>query len=125
MSYSLIVADEFSSERILSAIADPYSRKILAKTMHEALGTLVLANECDIPVTTVYRRIDELVRAGLIAPVKTARTKDGKWVDLYRSTVKRVDICSENGGLFVGLVKNEMSTGNFTRASTSVRHKRS
>ena len=122
-TYSLIVADEFSSQKILSAIADPYSRKILARTMHESLGALVLAKECDIPVTTAYRRIEELVHAGLIAPVKATRTKDGKWFDLYRSTVKRVDISSENGGLLVGLVENEISAGKFTRASTAVRHK--
>ena len=114
-TYSLIVADEFSSQRILSAIADPYSRKILASTMHEALGALTLAKECDIPVTTVYRRIEELVRAGLVASAKASRTKDGKWFDLYRSTVKRIDVSSENGALFVGLVKNERLSDKFTR----------
>jgi helix-turn-helix protein len=106
-AYSSIIADEFSSQRILSAIADPYSRKILASTAHEALGALSLAKECGIPVTTVYRRIEELVRAGLVASVRAARTKDGKWFDLYRSTVKRIDVSSENGTLSVGLVTNE------------------
>lgn len=106
VAYSSIVADEFSSQRILSAIADPYSRKILASTAYEALGALTLAKECGIPVTTVYRRIEELVRAGLVASVRAARTRDGKWFDLYRSTVKRIDVSSENGALSVGLVKN-------------------
>jgi hypothetical protein len=121
-TYSLIVADEFSSQRILSAIADPYSRKILSSTMHEALGALTLAKECDIPVTTVYRRIEELVHAGLVASARASRTKDGKWFDLYRSTVKRIDISSENGTLFVGLVKNERLSDKLTRAPTSVQH---
>ncbi len=119
-TYSLIVADDFSSQRILSAIADPYSRKILSSTMHEALGALTLAKECDIPVTTVYRRIEELVRAGLVASAKASRTKDGKWFDLYRSTVKRIDVSSENGALFVGLVKNEKIPDKFTRTPTAM-----
>ena len=106
-AYSSIIADEFSGQRILSAIADPYSRKILASTTREALGALALAKECGIPVTTVYRRIEELLQTGLVASVRASRTKDGKWFDLYRSTVKRIDVSSENGTLFVGLVKNE------------------
>ena len=123
-AYSLIVADEFSSQRILSAIADPYSRKILASTMHGALGALTLAKECHIPVTTVYRRIEELVDAGLVAPARASRTKDGKWFDLYRSTVKRIDVTSENGTLFVGLVKNEKLPDKFTRAPTAMHRER-
>lgn len=121
-TYSLIVADEFSSQRILSAIADPYSRKILSSTTHEAVGALTLAKECDIPVTTVYRRIEELVHAGLVASAKASRTKDGKWFDLYRSTVKRIDISSENGTLFVGLVKNDRLSDKLTRTPTSIQH---
>jgi len=106
-AYSSIIADEFSGQRILSAIADPYSRKILASTTREALSALTLAKECGIPVTTVYRRIEELLQTGLVASVRASRTKDGKWLDLYRSTVKRIDASSENGTLIVGLVKNE------------------
>ncbi len=114
-TYSLIVADELSSQRILSAVADPYSRKILASTMHEAFSALGLAKKCGIPVTTVYRRIEELVHAGLLAGVSSGRTKDGKWFDLYRSTVKRIDVSAERGTIFVGLVKNEKLSGKFAR----------
>lgn len=120
VGYSLIVADEFSSQMILSAIADRYSRMILANTMHEALSALGLAKKCGIPVTTVYRRIEELVHAGLIVAVSSGRTKDGKWFELYRSTIKRIDVSSERGTLFVGLVKNEKLPDKFTRQLAAI-----
>ena len=120
ISYSMIVANEFSSQKIVSIIADPYSRAILAKTMHEAHGAIWLGKECGIPVTTVYRRIEELVDAGLVASVRTGRTKDGKWFEIYRSTVQRIDVSSENGALFVGLVKNEKILDKFTRTPAAM-----
>ncbi len=92
--------------------------------MHEALGALTLAKECKIPVTTVYRRIEELVEAGLVSPARAGRTKDGKWFDLYRSTVKRINVTSENGTISVGLVKNENLQDKFTRAPTAMQHER-
>ena len=119
-SYSLVVADEFSNQRILSALADPYSRKILSSTMHEALGALTLAEKCDIPVTTVYRRIEELLHAGLVTSVKAGRTKDGKWFDLYRSTIKRIDVSSEHGTIIVGLVKNDKPPDKSKRELTAI-----
>jgi len=117
--YSVIVGDESAKQKILSAMADPYSRKIIAATMHDAVGALTLAKECGIPVTTVYRRIEELVEAGLVASVRASRTKDGKWYDLYLSTIRRIDISSENGTLMVGLAKNEKVPEKFTRALTA------
>ena len=103
----MIVNDDVSKQRILTAIADPYSRKILRTIIHDNKSALELSKECGIPVTTMYRRIEELMHAGLIVQSKASRTKDGKWFELYRTLVKSINITAENG-----LIAVTVSLGN-------------
>ncbi len=93
----LRVVGEFAKQRILSALADPYSRKILDAIMEDNKGALELSKECGIPVTTVYRRLEEMLQGGLIVSVKYSRNKDGKWFEVYRSILKQINITAEKG----------------------------
>jgi DNA-binding transcriptional ArsR family regulator len=116
----LIVSDEPAKQRILSALSDEYSRKILTATIEMALSALELSKKYEIPITTVYRRIEELVEAGLIAAVKSGRTTDGKWYDLYRSLLRRIDVSFENGDVRIDVTVNEHVADKFTRMWTSI-----
>jgi len=99
----LIVTDDVSKQRILTAIADPYSRMILRTITHDTKSALELSKECGIPVTTMYRRIEELLNAGLIVQAKASRTKDGKWFELYRTLVKNINITAEHGLIAIAI----------------------
>jgi len=116
----LIVSDEPSKQRILAAMADEYSRKILTATIQEPISALELSKKYEIPITTVYRRIDELVEAGLLAAVKSGRTTDGKWYDLYRSLLRRIDVSFENGDVRIEIIVNDHVSDRFTRMWTSI-----
>jgi len=116
----LIVSDEPSKQRILAAMADEYSRKILTATIQDPISALELSKKYEIPITTVYRRIDELVEAGLLAAVKSGRTTDGKWYDLYRSLLRRIDVSFENGDVRIEIIVNEHVSDRFTRMWTSI-----
>jgi DNA-binding transcriptional ArsR family regulator len=116
----LIVSDEAAKQRILSAMADEYSRKILTATVEESMSALELSKKYEIPITTVYRRIEELVEAGLLAAVKSGRTTDGKWYDLYRSLLKRIDVGFEKGDVRIEVMVNEHVADKFTRMWTSI-----
>ena len=72
-----------------------------------------------MPVTTVYRRIQCLVEAGLVAAVKSGRTTDGKWYDLYQSLLLRIDVSFDGGDVKVEAKLNDVSD-RFTRMWTSV-----
>jgi len=116
----LIVGDETAKQRILSALSDQYSRKILTATVTQPVSALDLSKTYQIPITTVYRRIEELVEAGLIAAVKSGRTADGKWYDLYRSLLKRIDVGFEDGDVRIEVVVNEHVADKFTRMWISI-----
>ncbi len=116
----MIVSDEPSKQRILAAMADEYSRKILTATIQEPISALELSKKYEIPITTVYRRIEELVEAGLLAAVKSGRTTDGKWYDLYRSLLRRIDVGFENGDVRIEIIVNEHVSDRFTRMWTSI-----
>ena len=116
----MIVSDEPSKQRILAAMADEYSRKILTATIQEPISALELSKKYEIPITTVYRRIEELVEAGLLAAVKSGRTTDGKWYDLYRSLLRRIDVSFESGDVRIEISVNEHVSDRFTRMWTSI-----
>ncbi len=116
----MIVSDDPSKQRILAAMADEYSRKILTATIQEPISALELSKKYEIPITTVYRRIEELVEAGLLAAVKSGRTTDGKWFDLYRSLLRRIDVGFENGDVRIEIIVNEHVSDRFTRMWTSI-----
>jgi DNA-binding transcriptional ArsR family regulator len=116
----LIVSDEPAKQRILAALADEYSRKILTATIQDPMSALELSKKYEIPITTVYRRIEELVEAGLLAAVKSGRTTDGKWYDLYRSLLRRIDVSFEKGDVRIDVIVNEHVSDRFTRMWTSI-----
>ena len=116
----MIVSDEPAKQRILAALADEYSRKILTATIQDPMSALELSKKYEIPITTVYRRIEELVEAGLLAAVKSGRTTDGKWYDLYRSLLRRIDVGFEKGDVRIDVVVNEHVADRFTRMWTSI-----
>lgn len=114
------MTEEAAKHRILGALADEYSRKILTATIEDPMSALELSKKYEIPITTVYRRIEELVEAGLLAAVKSGRTTDGKWYDLYRSLLKRIDVSFEKGDVRIDIIVNEHVADRFTRMWTSI-----
>ena len=116
----MIVNDEVEKQRILAALADHYSRNILTATIERPMSALELSRQYNIPVTTVYRRIEELVQAGLLAAVQSGRSKDGKWYDLYRSLLRSINVSFENGNVTIDVRANENLADKFTRMWTSI-----
>lgn len=117
---SLLVTEEETKQRILTAIADEYSRKILMQTRDEPVSALNLSKNYEIPITTLYRRIDELVQAGLLGAVKSSRTIDGKWYELYRSLLNRIEVSFTEGNMRIEVEINDHLADKFTRIWSSL-----
>lgn len=87
--------------------------------MEDNKSALELSKECGIPVTTVYRRLEEMLQDGLIVAVKYSRNKDGKWFELYRSLLKQINITAEKGILIVEVRTDDDLPEKFAQGATA------
>ena len=116
----MIVNGEVAKQRILAALSDVYSRQIMAATLEKPLSALELSRKYAIPITTVYRRIEELTDVGLIAAIKSGRTTDGKWYDLYKSLLLRIDVSFDGVNVQINATVNDRVSDRFTRMWASM-----
>jgi len=61
------VYDEEQKQAILQILADKYSMQILQNTMDTPKSAMEISSETRIPISTVYRRIQELCDTKLVS----------------------------------------------------------
>jgi len=106
----LLVGDKERRGRIITALADEFSNRILASTINQPRSVMDLVREHNIPMSSAYRRVKELVNCGLLGVERIMLTNDGKKYDLYRSTVRAVNVRFENNVLEVDITPNSTAT---------------
>ncbi|WP_254274185.1 winged helix-turn-helix domain-containing protein [Haloarcula marina] len=84
--------DSTDEQAVFEALADPDCREILA-TVAEPLPAKAVAQQCDLPQTSTYRKLEQLSEAGLVAEQTDVRP-DGH----HRTTYVR-----DCNGVFVAL----------------------
>ncbi|SEQ49410.1 winged helix-turn-helix domain-containing protein [Natrinema salaciae] len=91
MSRSRTETNEADSAVVLSALGSKYSAEILC-----AAGTpksaQALSEDIEIPIATCYRRIEELVDAGLLTCEGRQLSEEGRRTNIYRRTVDEIEI---------------------------------
>lgn len=86
---------------IAQILMDEYNMKILAATSHKPKGARELAFLFDIPMASCYRKIKELLGAGLLEVESTELSADGKRYSVYKSQIDTVTLVYERGQLRV------------------------
>ena len=83
--------DERESNTLLSALGSKYSAEILC-----AAGTpksaQALSEDIEVPIATCYRRIEELVDAGLLTCEGRQLSEEGRRTNIYRRTLDEIEI---------------------------------
>ncbi|WP_254763777.1 winged helix-turn-helix domain-containing protein [Natrinema marinum] len=91
MSRSRTQEDDANSAAVLSALGSKYSAEILC-----AAGTpksaQALSEAIEIPIATCYRRIEELVDAGLLTCEGRQLSEEGRRTNIYRRTLDEIEI---------------------------------
>lgn len=76
---------------LLSALGSKYSAEILC-----AAGTpksaQALSEDIEIPIATCYRRIEELVDAGLLECEGRRLSEEGRRTNIYRRTLDEIEV---------------------------------
>jgi hypothetical protein len=92
---------------LLRILADKYSRAILDATMGSPKSAIELSAECKIPISTAYRRVQELHDNKLLG-ISGSINDDGKKYFLYKSKIKSIMACFNGGLLEIEIIPNVM-----------------
>ena len=103
------VQEEATKDVLLEIMADKYSRIILESTIDMPKSAIAITNDCGIPISTAYRRVQMLHRYKLLG-ISGSISQDGKKYFLYKSKVRSIMTCFNNGALEVEIVPNSTLT---------------
>ena len=101
------ITDPERIQSIVQSLSDEYSRKILLSAISRAKSVEDLSKENDIPLSTCYRRVHELVETQTLVVEKIIVTPDGKKYELLRSAYKTISVNFEDGAIKVEASINE------------------
>jgi len=108
-------------DALIRALADDYSRKILLNTVDQARSVEEMSHSLQIPISTTYRRVNEMREEGIITVEKTIITEDGKKFELYRSSFKGINLQLEKGEIVVDVELNEDIATRLSRLWSAMR----
>lgn len=81
-----------SQQRLLDALGDPVSLRILAALSGGDLDGHHLVVSTDLPQSSVYRKLRDLEANALIEVARLAFTPEGRKVEVFRSRIREVRI---------------------------------
>lgn len=106
---------------IIQALSDEYARKIILSATLKPKSVEDLTKENDIPMSTCYRRVHELVGEGIMMIDKIIITPEGKKFETFRSAFRSIQINFEAGELVIDAVPNEDIAERLARMWLSMR----
>lgn len=93
-------------QSVLDALDDEECRAILEVTKRESLSASEIADECDLPSSTAYRKIDLLADADLLEEELRIR-RSGKHVSEYACAIDDVTLSVDDSGVELSVSRTE------------------
>ena len=101
------ITEQSRVQALVQGLADEYSRKIILSAIPKAKSVEDMSRENDIPLSTCYRRVHELLDSQILLVEKIIVTPDGKKYELLRSAYRSVNVSFEGGVIKVEAQINE------------------
>ena len=101
----LTIQEQETKDTILEAVSDKYSRLILETTMIMPKTALEISAENNIPISTVYRRLQTLHDAKLLA-ISGSISEEGKRYFMYKSKIQQISTSFNGNTVDVSIVPN-------------------
>ena len=105
--FRILAQDSDLRKAILKALSDDYSRTIMNYTIEEPKSVVNMVKDCDIPMTTAYRRVRELEESKILKVTGSIVTDDGKKYFLYQNRLKAIYVVFGLESLDVQIVEND------------------
>lgn len=99
------IMDDDRKQVVLEILADKYCKLILHNTLEKPKSAMEISSEKKIPISTVYRRLQTLYDAKLLA-ISGSINQDGKKYFLYKSKVKSISLKCDLEVTSIELVPN-------------------
>lgn len=84
-------------QTVIAALEDDVCRDVLEVTAGDALTATELSERCDVPLSTLYRKLELLSEAALVEETLRLR-RDGRHATEYRQSFDDVTISIREGG---------------------------
>lgn len=88
----LVINNKHLTELILKTFADEEKKLILDFTRDSSETIPKILVLCNLPNTSGYRKMNQLIEDGFVAPVGLAETFEGKRAILYKSIIQKIQI---------------------------------
>jgi len=103
----LEISEPSRIQALVQGLADEYSRKIILSAIPKAKSVEDMSRENDIPLSTCYRRVHELLDSQILVVERIIVTPEGKKYELLRSAYRAVNVSFDGGVLKVDALINE------------------
>lgn len=100
------MSEDRSPGELLELLQDEYARAILEATSTQPMSAKTLSEICDASLPTVYRRVERLVEADLLAE-RTELSADGNHFAVYEARLDRLVVDLSDGELSVSVRRTE------------------
>ncbi|HSA98661.1 MAG TPA: helix-turn-helix domain-containing protein [Candidatus Nitrosotenuis sp.] len=97
--------DDERKDAVLEIMSDRYCRAIIESTMNVPRSAIEISAECKIPISTVYRRLQNLHDSKLLG-ISGSITAEGKKHFLYKSRIRAMTSVFNGGNVEVEIVPN-------------------
>lgn len=103
------MAVDYTPADVFALLDDEYARSLLAATSHEPMTAPELSDQCEMSLSTVYRRLNDLEDCGLVTG-SVVPNADGHHETRYEATLEQLTITLDGGEFQLNL-----STGTTTQ----------
>lgn len=97
----IVITEHSLTKLILDTIGDKDKKNIMTAVFDNPFIIQDILNSCNIPQTSGYRKINSLIKNGLLVKQGHTTTHDGKKVDKYKSLFKGFIINVEKNGVLI------------------------
>ncbi|WP_254763176.1 winged helix-turn-helix domain-containing protein [Natrinema marinum] len=111
--------DPVDPQAVLAALDDDACRCILEATSEESLTATEVSEQCDIPMSTAYRKVEMLTEADLVEETVRINTS-GKHATEYRKNFDDVLVSVADGGLEIEMTKPDANSESGFGSSAAV-----
>ena len=97
--------EENKSLLLVREVVEMITYKIITSTMFSAKSVLQISTENKLPLSSTYKKINRLCKAGILSVERASIDDNGKKVLYYRSKIKAIEACLNEDGLAVHIRK--------------------